>query len=133
VTEHNGTLDGRRVTWTPVVGDVNEMHATARDGGGSAVSTGLLIAIAAAVVALLAGLVLLLARRNRVTTGAAVDTDDGGGTDGVTASGDAGAFDPEPAGDTKPLDVTVPPEEVAVPGEPGEPGEAPSRDRPAGV
>jgi hypothetical protein len=65
VTEHNGELDGRTVTWTPVFGEANEIFATAGDGRGGGLPTGLLVAIAVAGVAALAGLVAFLARRNR--------------------------------------------------------------------
>ena len=132
VTDHNGTLDGQTVTWTPVLGEVNEMHATARDAGGSGLSPVLLIAIAAVVVASLAGLALLLARRSRATGGVA-DVDDSGVPDDVSPPAGSSAVDPATTADMTPLDSSAPREEVAVAGEPGEPGEAPSPDRPAGV
>lgn len=65
VTEHNGELSGNTVTWTPVVGEVNEIRAVASESSSSGISTGLLVAIGALVVAALAGLGFFLTRRNR--------------------------------------------------------------------
>ena len=153
VTDHNGTLDGRTVTWAPVLGEINEMRATARDGGGSDLPAWLLIAIAVAVVAVLAGLAYFLTRRNRPAAEAPVAAPDGG-----TPAGPWAPDSPASAGDTRPLDVpasahspgamgypasaddTRPVDYSAglgegetVPGEPGPADDAPNRDRPAGT
>jgi hypothetical protein len=161
VTDHNGTLDGRTVTWTPVLGETNEMQATARDGGGSDLPAWSLIAIAVAVVAVLAGLAYFLTRRNRATPETpGVAADDG------PPAGPWAPESPASAGDTRPIDVAVAPGRSrplgypesaggtapvdypasagdtrpigysAVQGdgdaEPGPADEAPNRDRPAG-
>jgi hypothetical protein len=161
VTDHNGTLDGRTVTWTPVLGETNEIRATARDGSGSDVPAWLLIAIAVAVVAVLAGLAYFLTRRNRATPETpGVAADDG------PPAGPWAPESPASAGDTRPIDVAVAPGRSrplgypesaggtapvdypasagdtrpigysAVQGdgdaEPGPADEAPNRDRPAG-
>lgn len=129
VTEHNGTLDGRTVTWTPVLGDVNEMHATARDSGGSGLPGWLFVTIGAAVAALLAGLVLFLALRSRASTDSASAGDESSVPADVEKLGDA-----ESHGDTRPLDLpTLPDQPAVVDGESKEADEAPSSDRPAGV
>lgn len=66
VTEHNGDLSGNTVTWTPAIGEVNEIRAVASDGSGSSgIATGLLVAIGVVVIAALAGLGFFLTRRNR--------------------------------------------------------------------
>lgn len=66
VTEHNGELSGNTVSWTPVIGEVNEIRAVASDGSGSSgIATGLLVAIGVVVIAALAGLGFFLTRRNR--------------------------------------------------------------------
>lgn len=159
VTDHNGTLDGRTVTWTPVLGEVNEMRATARDGGGPGLPTWLLIAIAVAVVAVLAGLAYFLTRRNRPTPEAPGAAPEGGAPAGPWAP-----HSPASAGDTRPLDVSVAgaatrpvagtgpvdrpaygdddtrpvdysavqSEDEAGPGEPGPADAGPNQDRPAG-
>ncbi|HSJ59774.1 MAG TPA: hypothetical protein VK895_00980 [Jiangellaceae bacterium] len=116
VTDHNGTLDGRTVTWTPVLGETNEIRATARDGSGSDVPTWLLIAIAVAVAAVLAGLAYFLTRRNRATPE----------TPGVANEGPpAGTWAPESpasAGDTRPIGVPAPPDETPPLGYPASAG-----------
>jgi hypothetical protein len=117
VTDHNGTLDGRTVTWTPVLGETNEMRASARDGGGSDLPTWLLIAIAVAVVAVLAGLAYFLTRRNRATPEAPGDAADGGPPAGLWAPDS-----PASAGDTRPIDVPASPDETRPLGYPGSAG-----------
>lgn len=94
VTDHNGTLDGRTVTWTPVLGETNEIRATARDSGGSDVPTWLLIVTAAAIVAVLAGLAYFLTRRNRSAPEVPGGTGDG-----------TSPWSPDHGGDTRPLDL----------------------------
>ena len=161
VTDHNGTLDGRTVTWTPVLGETNEIRATARDGGGSDLPAWLLIAIAVAVVAVLAGLAYLLIRRNRAVETPGVAADEG------QPAGPWAPESPASAGDTRPIEVPAPPGEArplgypasaggtghypasaadtrpvdysavqgdgeAGPGEPGPADVAPNKDRPAG-
>jgi hypothetical protein len=126
VTDHNGTLDGRTVTWTPVLGETNEMQATARDGGGSDLPTWSLIAIAVAVVAVLAGLAYFLARRNRATPDAP----------GVAADEGPPARpwppdSPASAGDTRPIDIPASPDETRPLGHPASAGGAGPVDHPA--
>jgi hypothetical protein len=65
VVEHNGELSGNTVTWTPTIGEVNEIRAVASESGSSGASTALLIGIGIAVLVLLAGLAFFLSRRNR--------------------------------------------------------------------
>ena len=128
VTDHNGTLDGRTVTWTPVLGETNEIRATARDGSGSDVPARLLIAIAVAVVAVLAGLAYFLTRRNRAT-----QETPGAAADEGPPAGPWAPESPASAADTRPIDYSaVQGDGVAGPGEPGPADEAPNRDRPAG-
>jgi hypothetical protein len=117
VTDHNGTLDGRTVTWTPVLGEINEMQATARDGGGSDLPAWLLIAIAVAVVAVLAGLAYFLVRRNRATPEAPVAAPDEGPPAGPWAP-DASAS----AGDTRPIDLPTSSDETRPLGYPASAG-----------
>ncbi len=62
IIEANGEIDGSTVTWTPVVGEVNEFHAVATDGSGG-LPIGLLVAIGAIILAAIAGLVYFLTRR----------------------------------------------------------------------
>jgi len=67
VIEHDGTLDGNTVTWTPAFGEITTLHAvgSAVDGGAS---PGLWIGVGLVVV--LVVIVLMLAMRGRqVRTG----------------------------------------------------------------
>lgn len=67
VSEHNGELDGNTVTWTPRVGETNEISARGsaiEGGGGSGLPLPLLIGIGLAVLAAI-GLILFFVLRSR--------------------------------------------------------------------
>ena len=66
VSEHNGELSGRTVTWKPVVGETNPINArgSAIDGGGDGLNIALIVGIGAAAL-LLIGLVLFFVLRGR--------------------------------------------------------------------
>ena len=79
VVEHNGTLEGTTVTWTPKAGENLVMKAKAKATGGeagvlglssSSSSTPLLIGLVIAALLLVGGLVALLLRRGRTPAAA---------------------------------------------------------------
>ena len=63
VNEHDGTLDGNRVTWTPAFGEITTLHAVGSAVGGDASSR--LIWIAVGLVVVLVVIVVMLAMRGR--------------------------------------------------------------------
>lgn len=75
VAEHNGTLDGRTVTWEPQIGERLEINArgSAVEGGPAALPLPLPVLIAIGVVALVGiGLVIFFVLRSRRNDGPAV-------------------------------------------------------------
>ncbi|MDD9205480.1 hypothetical protein PU560_03230, partial [Georgenia sp. 10Sc9-8] len=100
VTEHNGTLDGRTVAWTPRVGERNEIFArgavTADPGAG--LPRVWLVVGALVLLALAAAVVLALRARSR----GAVHAPPGGGSEdtppgpGTSSRRDAGPEEPGP-------------------------------------
>lgn len=64
VTETNGEVDGTTVTWTPKIGEKNEMRAVAADEGGG-FSLPLVIGLVAAAVVIAGVAALLVVRRRR--------------------------------------------------------------------
>ncbi len=108
VTDHNGTLEGNTVTWAPVLGETNEMRATARDGRGSGLPVELLVAIGVVGVLVLTGFIVY-----RV----------------VRRSDPEPLDDPSTSGDTRPIDYPV---NYFASGEPDDTAELPVQDRPTG-
>lgn len=104
VVEHNGTLEGTTVTWTPKAGENLVMKAKAKATGGqagvlglsgSSSSTPLLIGLVIAALLLVGGLIALLLRRGRTPAAAGA-----AGAAMTAATTDAGAvpgFAPAPA------------------------------------
>jgi hypothetical protein len=97
VTEHDGTLDGTTVTWTPAIGQTTSIHAEGSAVGGGSSMTWLLIA---AGVLLVAGVVVF-----------------------VVAKGRGGAPAPEGAGPGSA--AVAPPQALAVPEMPATPPDEP--------
>lgn len=66
VSDHNGSLDGNTVTWTPSYGQITEISArgSAIEGGGSGLPIALIVGIAAAVL-IAAGLIIFFVLRSR--------------------------------------------------------------------
>lgn len=104
VTDTNGTVDGRTVTWSPKIGDRLELRATASaiGSGSSSTSTILLIGgIALGVIMVIVVIAKVMKRRTGGGPGA--DVAAGAGTDGsergfgdASASGDAPPVMPPP-------------------------------------
>jgi hypothetical protein len=63
VSEHDGTLEGNTVTWTPAFGEITTLHAVGSAVGGGA--SPVLIWIGVGVVVVLVVIVSMLARRGR--------------------------------------------------------------------
>ncbi|MCL3863185.1 hypothetical protein [Actinotalea sp. K2] len=120
VSDHNGVIDGRRVTWVAVAGERLEMQArgSAVEGGGG-LSAGLLAGLVAALL-VAAGLVVLLVTRSRSTPDRddAVAVPQGIPQQAVVSDGPA-AIDPsgppEPVAPAAPPAATDPPAPVAPP------------------
>jgi hypothetical protein len=114
VQESNGEVDGNTVTWKPLVGETNEIHAigSAVDEGG-----GLLLWIVLAIVAgSIAGLVLLFVFRGK--RGDAAEAPAEGWAEGGGATSDAAGMAPAPV---PPAPVTTAEPTADVPPAPSEP------------
>ncbi len=108
VSESSGEIDGNKVTWTPTIGEVTELTATASAIGSGSSSSSMLIIIAVVVLALIVGAVVMM-RKKKAAPAMAADAGMGAtATDPMAAPAAPMASEPPPAPPVPPADGTPP-------------------------